>query len=149
MHRKIMRFLVNFSLIFGVIIAYVVASLVGGALNNSGIGVLTFIVTLVIIELGLASEGMKVEQAENIEKIVYNTEQLLRIQQVVNSGNTYNQTSMLSRAVAADPIAYNAPVQKQTPVPAEGPSSWMCRKCLEKNAASSQFCMYCGNRKSY
>lgn len=152
MHRKVMRFLVNFSFVFGIIVSILISSLVQSITDNGGLGVLVFIVSLIIIEMGLASEGMKVEQAENIEKIAYNTEQLLNMQRGMNPGNTYEQTSMLSRAAAEGPITkntidYHNPVQK--PAQSIETGTWMCKKCLEENAAGSRFCMICGSKKSY
>lgn len=157
MHSKIMRFMVDFSLIVGVVVAFLIAWMIGAAIDNGGIGFLVFIVALVIIEMGLASEGMKVEQAENIAKIAYNTEQLMKMQQGNNSATTtYDSTSMLSRAAADGPItvntvSYDKPVSKpvQTPAPVAVPSKWTCKRCLEENEADARFCMNCGNKKSY
>lgn len=162
MHRKIMRFMVDFSLVIGIILAFIIAWMVGKLVNNSGFGILVFIITLVIIEMGLASEGMKVEQAENIAKIAYNTEQLINIQQGKKpaSPTYYDPTSMLSRAAAEGPVTVNRvsydnsasqPVSRpvQTQVPPAGPSKWTCKRCFEENSADAHYCINCGNKKSY
>lgn len=156
MHRKIMRFMVDFSLVVGIIVSILIASAVGTAVDNGGLSFLVFIVSLIIIEMGLAGEGMKVEQAENIAKIARNTERLLDMKDGA-AGSQYSgytgsgETSMLSRALASDGVP--APNSTVTTPPAPTivapPSKWTCKKCFEENAASSRFCMNCGNKKSY
>lgn len=136
MHSKMMRFLVDCSTVVGAIVALLIAWLVGGAVDNFGVGFVVFIIVLIVVEIGLAGEGMKVEQAENIAKIAYNTEQLLKMQE---GGRSNKGDSMVS---------YNPSVNannSQTVLPKD----WTCQSCGETNDVDSCFCMNCGWKKMY
>lgn len=136
MHSKMMRFLVDCSAVVGVILALLIAWLVGGAVDNAGIGLIVFIITLIIVEMGLASEGMKVEQAENLAKIAYNTEQLVKMQEGGRSNGGYST------------ISYNPPVNTSDSQ-AVLSKSWTCQSCSEINASNALFCKNCGVKKMY
>lgn len=136
MHSKVMRFLVDCSAVVGVILALLVSGLVGDAVENFGVGVLVFIIVLVVVEIGLASEGMKVEQAENLAKIAYNTERLLRLQE---EGRPNKEYSTLSYAPPVNANNSRAVI----------PTSWKCESCGETNGADSRFCKNCGLKRMY
>lgn len=136
MHSKMMRFLVDCSAVVGVIVALLIAWLVGGAVDNSGVGIIVFVITLIIVEMGLASEGMKVEQAENIAKIAYNTEQLIKMQESGRSNGAYSTVSYTPPANANN---------SQTVIP----KNWTCQSCKETNALDSLFCKNCGEKRMY
>lgn len=136
MHSKVMRFLVDCSAVVGVILALLIACLVGGAVENFGVGLLVFIIVLVVVEIGLASEGMKVEQAENLAKIAYNTERLLRLQESEYSKKEHST------------LSYNTPVNANNSR-AVIPTGWKCESCGERNGEDSRFCSNCGLKRIY
>lgn len=136
MHSKMMRFLVDCSAVVGVIVALLIAWLVGDAVSSSGVGLVVFVIVLIVVEMGLASEGMKVEQAENIAKIAYNTEQLVKMQE---SGRSNGAHSTMS---------YNPPANASNSQ-ATLPKNWTCQSCGETNVSDSLFCKNCGTKRMY
>ena len=136
MHSKMMRFLVDCSVLVGVLVALLAAWLVGVAIGSYGVGLVAFGIVLVVVEMGLASEGMKVEQAENIAKIAYNTEQLLKIQGGGSSNGVHTTVSYNTPANASNSQAVLS-------------KNWTCPSCSEINASDALFCKNCGVKKMY
>ena len=136
MHSKMMRFLVDSSAVVGVIVALLLAWLIGDAVGSSGVGLIVFVIVLIVVEMGLASEGMKVEQAENIAKIAYNTEQLLKMQGGGSSNGVHSTVSYNTPANAGNSQAVLS-------------KNWTCPSCSEINASDALFCKNCGVKKMY
>lgn len=152
------RGIASIILVIYLVIGTIASFGVGAYLEEYGDGGTgAFFLCEIIIFISATGLGLILDAVKYLERIAKNTECLRKGGTAggMSAGtptDPYDNTSMLSRALASDGIPNQSTVNPNpvpTPKIVAPPASWTCNKCLEENAAENLFCLNCGNKKSY
>lgn len=152
MWRKFAKALVWVYLAVGVILGLGLAFSVGGSLGSirgyegAGFvaGLVTFLIAMLGVFIALCNFGMRVEQAENVEKI---RDELFKVKDSLQRINE-ELVKQGHRAVSNPPYGSGSkPGNYKEPVSHK--DDWVCSKCGRVNSEQTKQCASCGTKRIF